>query len=165
MEPEEEEVGRPLGVDDAGCEPLTEEIERGLAQQVVLGRELTAERGYDPLPVPLQTRQGAPDPTAGDLSAQVIGGDVLEMVGLVEDDALVRREDRRFLPVVRRLAHREVGREQMVIDHHHVGLSGLPTRRKEETPGVERALEARAEIGLGAHLVPHFRRGGHGQVG
>ena len=64
------------------------------------------------------------------------GGDVLEVMRLVEDQPPVRRQHRRLLPVVLRLAHREVGGEQVMIHHDDVGL-GRAAPRPEEEAAVE----------------------------
>ena len=83
-------------------------------------------------------------------------GDVLEVVRLVEHQPPVRRQHRRLLPVVLGLPDREVGREQVVVHHHHVGLR-RPAPGPEQEAAVEvAALEPGAEVRLRAHLVPHL---------
>ena len=84
----------------------------------------------------------------------MLGGDVFEMMGFVEHEAAVRREHRGLLPVVRRDAHRQIGREQVVIDDDDVRFRGAPPRGEHEAAIEVRALEARTQIGLGRDGVP-----------
>ena len=58
------------------------------------------------------------------MNTEVPGRNVLEVVGFIEDQSPVRRQNRGVLPVVLRLAHGKVGREKMMVDHHYVGFSG-----------------------------------------
>ena len=55
-------------------------------------------------------------------------GDVLQVVRFVQHEAAVGRQHRGLEPVIRRHTHREIGREQMVVHHHHVGLGGPAPR-------------------------------------
>ena len=89
-------------------------------------------------PRPLRSKRASSRRTARllDLDAEVAGRDVLEVVRLVEDESLVGRQHGRLLPVVLRLAHREVGGEQVVVHHHDVGL-----RRPAPGPEQEAAVE------------------------
>ncbi len=122
------------------------------------------QRGDQAAPVALEAAQQAAHTTARHLRAEVPGGDVLEVMRLVEHDPLVRRQHRRFLPVVAGLAHLEVGREQVMVHHHHVGLRRLAPRAEHEAAVEVLALEPGTEVGLGAHLVPHLRARRRGQV-
>ncbi len=62
------------------------------------------QRRHQPAAVPLEAAEQPADAAARHLDAEVAGGDVLEVVRLVEDQPLVRRQHRRLLPVVRRPA-------------------------------------------------------------
>ena len=90
--------------------------------------------GTSPLPFRSNRAQQPLHPAARDLRAEVRGRHVLEVVRLVEDQSPVGRQHRRLLPVVRRLAHGEVGGEQVVIHHHHVGLGRSPPGPEQEAP-------------------------------
>ena len=73
-----------------------------------------------------------------DADAEVVGGDVLELVRLVEDDRFVRRQQLHVRPF---LAQRQVGEEEVVIDDHDVGRVRAPPRLRHEA-----ALEVRAAL-------------------
>ena len=62
-------------------------------------------------------------------------------------------------------ADREVGGQQVVVDHHDVRLR-RPAAGPEQEAGIEvRALQPGAEVGLRAHLVPHLAGGLEREVG
>ena len=88
----------------------------------------------------------------------MIRGDVLEVMGLVDDQPLVGGKHRRLIPVVGGLPHGEVGGQQMVIDHHDVGLRRPASRLEHEAAIEVRAPDAGAEVGLGRDLVPDLAR-------
>ena len=98
------------------------------------------------------------------LRAEVHGRNVFQVVRLVEHEAAIRREHRRLLPVVRRHAHREIRREQVMVHDDYVGFGGPPARLEQETTVEMGALEPRAEVRLGRHRIPHVGRGLVGEV-
>ena len=164
VEAQKHGIAGATGVAQRGQQPLVEQLEAGAAQRVAAAHELVRERGRQAAAVPLEPRQEPPHRSAAHLDAEVGGGDVLEVVGLVEHETAVGRQDRRLFPVVLRLPDREVGRQQMVVHHHHVRLRRPPPRAEEEAAVEEAALEPRTQVGLRAHLVPHFVRGRDRQV-
>ena len=85
-----------------------------------------SQRGQQALAVPLEPAEQPVDAAAGHLRAEVGGGDVLEMMRLVEDQAPVGRQHRRFLPVVRWPAAPR-GRRR--------AGDGSPPRRRPRPPG------------------------------
>jgi hypothetical protein len=126
--------------------------------------ELVGEGGRQAAAVPLEPAEQATHRAAGNLDAEVVRGHILQVVGFVQDEAPVRRQDRRLLPVVGSLTHRQVGRKEMVVDHHHVRLRRPAARPKQEAPVEVGTLEAGAQVRFRAHLVPDFSGRGHRQV-
>ena len=116
----------------AGSSRSLQQVETRAAQQVPRPRQLRASDGHQALAVALEAAEQPAHAAAGDLHAQVDGGDVLQMVRLVEHQPLVGRQHRGFLPVVLGLAHREIGREQVMVHHHDVGLGGVAAGRKRK---------------------------------
>ena len=60
------------------------------------------------------------------------GRDVLEVMRLVEHQPPVGRQHGGLLPVVLRLAHRQIGRQQMMVHHDDVGLGRAAPRPEQE---------------------------------
>ncbi len=83
---------------------------------------------------------------------------------LVEHQAPVGRQHGGLFPVVLRLADRQIGREQMMIHHDDIRLGRTAPRPEQEALVEVVALETSAQVGLGAHLVPHLGRGHHGEI-
>ena len=74
-----------------------------------------------------------------EVEAEAGGGDVLELVGLVEHDHVVGRQD---------AARRRGGGVEVGVDHHHVGFGGPVAGRFGEADVARRALAgARAVAG------------------
>ena len=164
VQAEKELVRRAARVADGGEEPLANQVEAGLAEEVSTGGQLHDERGRESLPVPFEPAQQALHAAARDLGAEVRGRHVLEMMGLVEDQPLVRRQHGRFLPIVRGLPHREVGGKEMVVDHHDVRLGG-PASRLEKKALIEvRTLDAGTEVRFRTNFVPDLAGRLHRQV-
>ena len=84
----------------AGTQPVAQQVEARARQQVVAGAQLVEERRDEAAPVPLEPAEQPAHAPAGHLRAEVPGGHVLEVMRLVEHEPLVRRQHRRFLPVV-----------------------------------------------------------------
>ena len=92
--------------------------------------------------------------------AQVIGGDVFERVGLVEDHGLVVRKQTRVLPT-----QRQVTEEQRMVDDDQVGpVCGLAGGEVEAVV-VIRALPAEAIAAVRFHQIPDGRHWLQRQVG
>ena len=66
------------------------------------------DRGQHALALAVETGDGAEEPGARGLGAQAVGGGLLQVVGLVEDDAPVGGQDRRVAEVVGGDPHRQV---------------------------------------------------------
>ena len=93
-----------------------------------------------------------------DLEAEGSRGDVLELVGLVEDHQVVWRQQL--------AADGQGGRVQVGVDDHHVGLGGpVPGRLGEASSAGRAAGRARALPGPDADLGPGDRAGFPGQLG
>ncbi len=151
-------VGRAARVAERGQEPLVQQVEARAAQQVAPAHELVRERRREPAAVALEPRQQPAHRRGCDTwMPRWPAATSSRWWRLVEDEPLVRRQHRRLLPVVLRLAHREVGREQVVVHDDDVRLGRAAPGPEQEAAVEVAALEARAEIGLGAHLVPHLR--------
>ncbi len=128
------------------------------AEQIVVGTELRRERRQEAAAVALETPEQPLHAEHADLRAEVLGRDVFQVVGFVQHQAAVGRQDRRLLPIVRRDPHRQVGGEQVVIHHHDVGFGGSASRRENEAAIEVRALEPRAQIRLRRDRIPHVAR-------
>src|SRR6478736_6564800 len=86
------------------------------------------------------------------------------MVCLIENQPAVWWQHRGFLPVVLGLADREIRRQEVMIDDHYICLRGPSPGSKQKAAVEVGALEAGAEIGLGADLVPDLRARSDRQV-
>ena len=111
-------------------------------------------RREDAPPAAVQAGQHAVEPAPGDLHPEVLGGGVLHVVRLVQDEALVGREHRRLGVVLRGPPHRQVGEEEMVVHHQELG-GGRPAAGAL----VEALLEVgaagpQADVGVAPHLLP-----------
>ncbi len=86
-----------------------------------------------PLPRPrvVQPGQRVVDPDARELQAQVLAGDGLERVRLVDHGDLVLGQQAEAVA-----PQRQVGDEQRVVDHQHVGRPHPPPGLEEEAVGV-----------------------------
>src|SRR6478672_8568406 len=86
----------------------------------------------------------------------MVGRDVFQMMGLIQNQPAVGRQHCRLLPVVGRLAYRQIGRQKMVVDYDNIGFR-CPAARPEQEAAVEvRTLESGTKIGLGADFVPNL---------
>ncbi|MEZ5362510.1 MAG: hypothetical protein R2748_09310 [Bryobacterales bacterium] len=86
-----------------------------------------------------------------DLDAEVLAGDLFDLVGLVEDDGgLLVRDDR--AEVV--LAQGEVGEEEVVIDDDDVRFGGLLVHLGDEAAVELRTLRSGTHLAAGVELVP-----------
>ena len=88
--------------------------------------------------------------------AQPLGGRVLELVRLVEDDRVVVGQDRHG--AVRDAAQAEVGEVEGVVDQHHLRLGGQPPRALAEALVDDGAARAAAAVGTDGQLGPELRR-------
>jgi hypothetical protein len=83
-------------------------------------------------------------------NTEEIGGDVLELMGFVENDGVVvGNHGARVRP-----AEREVREEQMMIDDDDAGRLGLALHAGDEAFGEVRATETDARVARRAHLLP-----------
>ena len=91
-------------------------------------------------------------PSLAEAHAEVLGGDLLEMVGLVEDHVLVGREK---ADAAR--AQREIGEEERMVADEDVGVLHASPRGLVEAAVEGRAATAHAVVGVRLDLVPHAR--------
>ena len=82
--------------------------------------------------------------------AEVLPGDVLHLVGFVENHGGIVGDDRAALVFL----HREIGEEQMVIDDDQVAFAGLLVHARDEAALELRALLAAAQLAARVHLGP-----------
>ena len=82
--------------------------------------------------------------------AEEQGGGVGQLVRFVEDDGVGRRQQLGHAGVLQR----DVGEEQVVVDHHDVGLLRFAARLHDETVLVVLALGAHAGVARRRHQVP-----------
>ena len=134
-----------------------EQLDRSTAQEIVSAPKLGEKRGNEPPAVPLEPRQQPRYATRRHLRAKVVSGHVFQMMSLVQHETPVRGQHRGVAPVVLGPAYREVGREKVVVDDHHVGVCRPATRLEQKAAVEVGTLESSAQIGLGLDLVPHFR--------
>ncbi len=90
------------------------------------------------------------DAIGAERAAEVLRRDVLELVGLVDDE---RRTERNHFSVFA-LPDRCIRAQQMVVDDDDVGLGGALAHARDETFVVAGTLGAEARVGLGGDLVP-----------
>ena len=163
---EEQRFSRRPRLGDSRNQTLPQKVERRAVEQVVGTGEVVLQcRQQSLAATPLESIQQSLHAAARHLHTEVSGRDILEMVRLVKDESLVRRQDRGLFPVVRCLPHRQVGREQVMIDDDDIGLRRTPTGLEHEAAIEVRATEAGAEVGLRGDFVPHLARRLDGQVG
>ena len=86
--------------------------------------------------------------------AEVVGGDVFELVGLVEDDGAGVGEDAGVGGSAGLLLDGEVGEEEVVVDDDEVGLERLAAHVGDEAALPVGAGLAEAGFGAGVELVP-----------
>jgi hypothetical protein len=86
--------------------------------------------------------------------AEVVGGDVFELVGLVEDDAGSVGEDAGVGGVGGLLLDVEVGEEEVVVDDDDVRLEGFAAHGGDETALPIRAGLAETSFGAGVDFAP-----------
>ena len=99
---------------------------------------------------------------AGERDAEVLRGDVFELVGFVEDDDGGFGEDAGVGGSGGLLLDGKVGEEEVVIDDDEVGLEGLAAHLGDEAGLPVGAGLAEADLGAGVELVPE--RGGLREV-
>ena len=83
---------------------------------------------------------------------------VFEVVGLVDDEPPIWWEDSGLLPVLDLSPHGQVSRQQVMVDHHHIGIRRAAAGLEHETLIEVRTLETGAQIRFGTNLVPDFPR-------
>ncbi len=111
-----------------------------------------------------QPVQGAGVGETGHGGGEIAGGHVFEMVRLVEDDALEGGQHGGSRIVVGLHAHRQVGEQQGVVDHQHLGAGGTAAGAVEEALSVVGAAHAGALVDFAAHLVPDLVAGDEGEI-
>ena len=121
----------------------------------VVGGAVATEAAHRGVGVPDQVV----DPVVAHRDAEVLRGDVLELVRLVHDQVRARRNHL----AVGALAHRGIGAQQVVVDDDDVGLGGALPHPGHEALAVARTVAAQAGLGGGRDLVP--QRQVLGQIG
>ncbi len=102
------------------------------------------------------------DALGGEADAEVVGGDLFELVGLVEDDDGGFGEDAGVGCACGLLLDVEVGEEEVVVDDDDVGLEGFAAHGGDEAALPVGAGLAEADFGAGVEFVPEG--GGLGEV-
>ena len=146
-------------------EALLHQVAARPGEEVVAPEQHRAQRRQQSAAVLLEPPQQPLDAEPAHLGSQMHRGDVFQVVRLVQHQAAVRGQDGRFLPVVGYHAHREIGREQMVVHHHHIGFGRPPAGLEHEAAVEVRALEPRAQIRLRGDRVPHLATRLIGEIG
>src|SRR5690606_6896873 len=123
------------------------------------------QRGKHSAAAVLQPAKHSEKATTGDERTQVPGGDVLQVVRLVQDQAPVSREDSGRVVIPLCLPDPDVGEEQVVVHHQNVRGGRFAARSLIETLLEMRAAGAQADVRLGGNLVPHLSRWPERQVG
>ena len=99
--------------------------------------------------LPGQTGQGIDfliQPFRGNLKAELVGGGILQVMGFVDDDPLIVRDNA--------AAAHQVGQQQGVVDHYDMGLLGpFPGTADETGAGPVEQIGAAAAFS-GGHLAP-----------
>ena len=89
---------------------------------------------------------------ARDRQAEVVGGDILDVVRLVEDDDAILRQDADVAPAER--ANHQVGEKEGVIDYEDVRLVELLARLEVEAVGVVGTALAQAVARIALDQLP-----------
>src|SRR5687768_13426127 len=87
------------------------------------------------------------------------GGCIFQMMTFVDDQARVRRNDCRVLPVSRDTSYRDIRHQQVMIRDDYLRLRSLSSRTEKKARLEVRTGRANAEVGLCRDLVPHLRGG------
>ena len=90
------------------------------------------------------------EPVVAHAEAEMLRGDVLELMRFVDDRAAAGGDDL----AVRVLANRRVRAQQVVVDDDDVGFGGALAHAGDETVVVARTLGAQARVGGRRDLVP-----------
>jgi len=85
------------------------------------------------------------------MNAQKLHPDLVDLVGLIENRHPHRWQQLRHA----RLAHREIGKEQVVVDHHHIRRHGLAPGQIDMACPRLRATRAQAVLAGGRHQRDH----------
>ena len=101
------------------------------------------------------------DALGAEADAEVVGGDLFELVGLVEDDGGGFGEDAGVGGVGGLLLDAEVGEEEVVVDDDDVGLERFAAHGGDEAALPVGAGLAEAGFGAGVEFLPE--RGGFGE--
>ena len=134
-------------------QPLRERAEEPLARPAQLTR-LLPQHGGEVGPVTDRTERVADQllhAEAGYLKPEVVGGHVLQRVGLVEDDRVVVGQD---LDPGARGPHREVGEEEVVVDEEQLGRRRAGAGAGDEALVPELALATKARVAGGGEIAP-----------
>jgi len=113
---------------------------------------------------PIETREHPLYAGLRDRSPEIFGRCVLYVVGLVQHQVTVRREDGRLTPIVRRRTDRDIREEHVVIHDQDPRRGGSPTGTLEEALLEVGAAGPEAGVRVAAHLLPHFVRRGRREV-
>ena len=102
----------------------------------------------------VQRAQQVADAALGEPDSEVLRGHVLDLVRLVEDHVVVRRQHaaRR----ARARAHGEIREEQRMVRDEELPVLHAPARRLVEALVERGAAAAHAVVGIALHLVPHL---------
>ena len=99
----------------------------------------------------------------GNADAEVAGGNILEFVSFVEDDAGSDGQDTGVGSFLGRELDREIGEEEMVVDDDDVALGSFAAHGGDEAALELRTFAADAVLGAGVELGPErtgFGKGG-----
>ncbi len=90
---------------------------------------------------------------SGQVVAKKQAGGFRQLVRLVENHRVAGGQQLRHAFVTQH----HIGKKQMVIDHHHVGLHGLGPRFEHKTIAMRRAFLPQTVVAGRSHLQPHRR--------
>jgi len=110
-------------------------------------------------PVVVEPPQHVIDLPAGDAQPEVIAGDRLDRMGLVEDDHVVVGQDAHLVS-----PQGQVGEEQGVVDDQDLGVLDAPAGLVVEALPIVGTLASHAIAVLAGHLVPDGRQGAEVEI-
>ena len=113
----------------------------------------------------VKTPQQLKEPAPGKLSAEIVGGHVFDVMGLVQYDSRVTGQDGRVGVAACFAAHGQIGEQEVVIGDEQIGRGRLAASIVKEAVVVERTAHARTVVAFTGHLFPDGRLRHNAEVG
>ena len=93
-----------------------------------------------------------------DMKSEILGRDIFEVVGFIEDDGAVVRKNRGCIG----LAYGQIGEKQMMIHHNDIGFHGFLPHERQKATIVVFAFRAQTPVSPRIHACPQLGILAHG---